>query len=99
MLDNNVVLEINKNVLKRFEPNLNDGTVFLFDIKNEKFWTGNAAVDCLLRLIDGETNLAQIYDALLEVFEGYSVEEVMASYDSVISGLLEKGFLVIKNEA
>ena len=60
MLDNNVVLEINKNVLKRFEPNLNDGTVFLFDIKNEKFWTGNAAVDCLLRLIDGETNLAQI---------------------------------------
>lgn len=99
MLDNSVVLEINKNVLKRFEPNLNDGTVFLFDMKNEKFWTGNAAVDCLLRLIDGESDLAQIYSALMEMFEGYTVEEVIESYDSVISSLVEKGFLVIKNEA
>ena len=99
MLNKNTILEINKNVLKRFEPNLNDGTVFLFDMKNEKIWSGNYAVDCFLRLVNGENTLNDIYNQLLQLFEDYTVEEVISSYELVITGLIEKGFLVIKNEA
>lgn len=99
MLNKNTILEINRNVLKRFEPNLNDGTVFLFDMKNEKFWTGNSAVDCFLRFVNGENTLDDIYNQLLQLFEDYTAEEVISSYELVITGLIEKGFLVIKNEA
>lgn len=99
MLNKNTILEINRNVLKRFEPNLNDGTVFLFDMKNEKFWTGNSAVDCFLRFVNGKNTLDDIYNQLLQLFEDYTAEEVISSYELVINGLIEKGFLVIKNEA
>lgn len=99
MLNKNTILEINRNVLKRFEPNLNDGTVFLFDMKNEKFWTGNSAVDCFLRFVNGKNTLDDIYNQLLQLFEDYTAEEVISSYELVITGLIEKGFLVIKNEA
>lgn len=98
MIAKNIVLEINKNVLKRFEPNLNDGTVFLFDMKNEQIWTGNASVDYFLRFINGENSLEKIYNELFQLFEDYTKEEIISSYDLVITSLIKKGFLVIKND-
>lgn len=97
MLDKNLVLTLNKNVLKRFEPNLDEGTVFLFNIENETYWSGNAAVDCFIRLLDGESTLQNIYDNLLEIFEGYSQDEIINSYDNIIETLINQDFLVIKN--
>ena len=99
MLNNKLILELNKNVLKRFEPNLDSGTVFLFNMANETSWSGNAAVDCFLRLLDGKNNLEQIYKYLLEIFEGFSEKQIIDSYDEIIKTLIEKGFLVIKNES
>lgn len=93
----NLVLKLNNNVLKRYEHNLNDGTVFLFDIAREEVWMGNAAADCLLRLIDGETPLKDIYDYLFPLFEGFSVEELKESFDGIVKNLVEKGFLMVEN--
>ena len=95
----NTVLALNKNVLKRFEPNLNNGTVFLFDMEKETFWSGNASVDYLIRLINGENALEKIYEELFNIFEDYTQEEIEISYNDIIKSLIEKGFLVIINDA
>ena len=97
MLNKNTILELNRSVLKRFEPNLGDGTVFLFNVENETFWSGNVAVDCFLRFIDGKLTLGEIYSSLLEIFEDYSEEEVIQSYNEIINELIKKEFLVVIN--
>lgn len=97
MLKKDIILTLNKSVLKRFEPNLEDGTVFLFNVENETFWSGNIAVDCFLRLIDGQSSLNEIYNNLLEIFEDYTEEEIINSYDSIVKTLIDKEFLVVKN--
>ena len=98
MFKNDTILVLNKNVLKRFEPNLEDGTLFLFNVQTEKYWSGNAAVDCLIRMLDGQNTLQTIYDYLFEIFENYTKEEICESFDNIIKILLEEGFLVIKND-
>ena len=98
MLKNDDILILNKNVLKRFEPNLEDGTLFLFNVQTETYWSGNAAVDCLIRLLDGQNTLQTVYDNLVEIFENYSKEEIVESFNNIIEILLDKGFLVIKND-
>lgn len=94
---NNWILMLNKNVLKRYEHNLNDGTVFLFDIEREEVWMGNSAADCLLRLIDGEVSLEEIYAYLFPLFEDFSNEELKESFDGIVKSLVDKGFLMVKN--
>lgn len=93
----NRILKINKNVLKRYEHNLNDGTVFLFDIEREDVWMGNSAADCLLRLVDGETSLGEIYAYLFPLFEGFSSEELKKSFDDIVKNLVNRGFLMVIN--
>lgn len=92
-----LILKLNKNVLKRYEHNLNEGTVFLFDIVREEVWMGNAAADCLLRLIDGKTPLKDIYDYLFPLFEGFSQKELRESFDGIVQNLISKGFLMVEN--
>ena len=93
----NLILQINKNILKRYEPNLNEGTVFLFNIESEEVWMGNAAADCILRLIDGTLTLQEIYDMLFPLFEDFSEEELTTSFNGIIQNLLDKGFLMVLN--
>lgn len=99
MFKDTLVLNLNKNVLKRFEPNLNGGTVFLFDMERETFWSGNISVDYLIRLINGKKRLGEIYEELFNIFEDYTQEELINSYNSIIKSLIEKGFLEIINHA
>lgn len=94
---NNLILKLNKNVLKRYEHNLNDGTVFLFDMETENVWMGNGAADCLLRLIDGNTTLGNIYKTLFPLFEDFSEEELKKSFDSIVKSLIDKKFLMVEN--
>ena len=88
-----IILKFNKNVLKRYEHNLNNGTVFLFNVETEEIWTGNGAADCLLRLIDGKQTLEEIYAYLFPLFDGFDKNELKESFDNIVKSLLSKGFL------
>ncbi len=92
-----MILKLNKNVLKRYEHNLNGGTVFLFNMKTEESWVGNSAADCLLRLIDGEHTLEEIYEYLFPLFENFNENELREAFDKIVKSLLEKGFTEEKN--
>ena len=98
MIDNNTVLKLGKYVLKRMEHNLNQGTIILFDTNSFDIWFGNASVNDLLKLIDGNTPLTKIYETIFPIYEDYAKEEVVESFNLIIEELLEKNFLEIKHD-
>lgn len=93
MLNKNSVIKLNKNVLKRFEHNVQDGVLFLFDAKTEEIWLGNSSSNDLIRLLDGKRTLKEVYTQLQKDFEGYGYDELKNSFDSIIKDLLDKKFV------
>lgn len=95
MLDENWILKLNKDILKRYEHNLEGGILFLYNVKTDVIWKGNASSNDLIELIDGKKNLNEIYSQLETIFEGYSHNELKESFDSIIDDLLSKNFLEV----
>lgn len=93
MLNENTIVKLNKNVLKRFEHNLRGGTLFLFDVNTNAVWMGNESSNALIKLIDGKKNLKEVYTELMPLFEGYQYSELKESLDSLINGLIDRNFL------
>ena len=93
MLKDNTRLKLNKNLLKRFEENLDNGVLFLFNVETNDLWTGNESAFDIIKLIDGKKTLKKIYSELLPLFEGHSYEELKQSCDTVISDLRNDGFV------
>ena len=96
MLNKNTVLKLGKYVLKRLEHNLNKGTIILFDTNSFNIWYGNESVNDILKLIDGTTTLETLYNTILPLYNGYSSEDVIESFNSILEELIEKKFLEIK---
>jgi hypothetical protein len=98
VLNSGTILQLNDNVLKRFEHNLNDGVIFLFDVKTKNLWTGNVSANELIKQIDGTKTIDTIYTSLEATFTEFTHKEIIDSFDSIISNLLEEQFIkVIKN--
>lgn len=93
MIDENTIVKLNKNILKRFEHNLNGGTLFLFDTVTDEVWMGNESSRDLIKLIDGKKRLKEIYTQLAPFFEGYKYNELKESFDAFICSLIDKKFL------
>lgn len=93
MLNETSIVKLTKNILKRYEHNVRDGVLFLFNIETEALWTGNSSSNDLVKLIDGNRTLKDIYLALKQSFEGYEYEELRENFDEVINDLLNKNFL------
>lgn len=93
MLNENSIVKLTKNILKRYEHNAKDGVLFLFDVETNTLWTGNSSTNDLVKLIDGNKTLKDIYLELQESFEGYEYRELKEGFDEIISDLLSKNFL------
>lgn len=93
MLNDDTVLSLTKNILKRFEHNIEEGTLFLHDVQTKETWVGNASSNDLIRLFDGKRNLKEIYETLRPLFEDYEYETFKESFDSLILDLIDKKFL------
>ena len=93
MLSDNTVLSLTKYILKRFEHNIEDGTLFLHDVKTRETWVGNNASNDLIRLVNGKRTLKEIYNKLYPLFEDYNYEAFKSSFDSIILDLIDKNFL------
>jgi hypothetical protein len=89
-----MIVKLNENVLKRYEHNLNNGVLFLYNIESEIFWLGNESSYFLVRLLNGHKKLEEIYSELLPLFEGYNPNDIIQSFDNLIDELLEKKFVV-----
>lgn len=93
MLNENFVVKLTENILKRYEPSIEDGITLLFDVKTEKLWVGNSSSNDLIKLIDGKRNIKEIYMSLQPMFNGYSYDELKHSFDDIILDLINKKFL------
>jgi len=95
-MDENLILKLSPYILKRFEENLGEGGVmFLYNINNNEPWTGNYSSYCLIKLINGQRTLNEIYNELLPLFEGYEYEDLKQSFDSLLSNLIDRSFLEV----
>ena len=95
MLSKNCILKLNKYILKRFEHNLNCGTIILFDTNSFDVWFGNEAANDLIKNIDGKTSLNEIYTKIMPLYKEFSELEVIESFNSITEELLNKKFLEI----
>jgi len=94
-IDETTVLKFNKNILKRYEHNYKNGTMILYDIDREEAWFGNSSARELINLIDGKTNLEDIYAELFPFYKAENIEMVIESFNSVIEDLYSKKFIEI----
>lgn len=95
MLDENSIIKLSQNILKRYEHNIDDGVLFLYDVKTDDIWIGNSSSNDLVRLIDGSTSLRDIYLKLMPLFEGYKYSEIQESFNVIITELIDKKFIEI----
>lgn len=94
-MDETSILRIAPYILKRFEQNLDDGVLFLYNVNTNDNWTGNASSFYLINLIDSKRTLKEIYTKLVPLFENYNYEEIKQSFDDLLIGLIKKGFLEV----
>lgn len=97
MLKDNCVIKIDRNVLKRYENNINEGTLFLFNLKTDEVWLGNSSSNDLINLFDGETSLKDVYNEIQKDFSDYTFEELKKYFDDLIEDLLKRNFLEYVN--
>lgn len=95
MLQESSVLSLTKYILKRYEHNIEDGKLFLHDVKTRETWVGNASSNDLIRLVDGKRTLKEIYKTLWPMFQDYEYELFKNSFDSLIEDLIAKKFLKV----
>lgn len=55
-------------VIWRYEPSIDEGTVFIYHIDDRKIYEGNEAVLIVLELINGINNLEQITQSVAEKY-------------------------------
>ena len=87
------ILKLAPYVLKRFEQNIDDGLLFLYNVNTNETWTGNYSSFYLIKLINGQKKLNEIYNELVPFYEGYTYDEVKQSFDSLLSDLVNRNFL------
>lgn len=93
-IDGTTILKLNMNILKRYEHNLKDGTMILYDLNRDEIWFGNASSIDLINLIDGKTSINNIYTDLLPLYADFDISDVMESFNSTIMDLYNKKFIV-----
>lgn len=95
MINENAILKLSKDVFKRYENNIDDGKLFLYNFVDDKSWVGNNSSNDLLIRIDGKTSLKEVYSSLLPLFDGHEFDDVISAFNSVVNNLIENGFLEV----
>ncbi|MDD5456208.1 MAG: radical SAM protein [Candidatus Margulisbacteria bacterium] len=93
MHNENFILKLNKNTIKRFEYNSDGGLLFLFNAITRRNWTGNDSSYEILKLIDGKRTLAEIYTELGKIFNNLSSGEVIESTNSILTKWIHEKFI------
>lgn len=88
-------IKIISSVLKRFEADVNGGTVFLYDVNSEEFWSGNVAAYWIITLIDGKNTVGDIYSIASSYYSNLDINDVIKSIDILFCELISKNFVKV----
>jgi len=91
------ILELEENVLKRFEINVNGGTLFLYNVVTNEFWYGNKSALRVLDMLDGKIAVEHIYYKYHKFYPNINFDDIKSSIGSLLDELLQKKFLKITN--
>jgi hypothetical protein len=83
------VLAVSEETLARYEPELDGGTLFLFNITTGKIFTGNPSVNQVYSLVDGKRSFDQIVAAVAAQLQGTDVAAVRQPAQQVLGHLLD----------
>lgn len=97
-MDESTILKLAPHILKRFEQNLDDGVLFLYNVNTNEFWSGNNSSFYVIRLLNGERTLKEVYNELLPLFADYDYKDIKESFDSLLSNLVKKKFVEVVSE-
>lgn len=90
MNTNNSVFKLSNNVLKRYECDWNGGIYFLYNFLNDELWAGNSTSKLVIDLLDGETPVKIIEDAIQNILQIDDVNALKNSINVILSELIEK---------
>ncbi|AQW28463.1 MULTISPECIES: hypothetical protein [Clostridium] len=79
---------VSKNIYYRFESEINNGTLYIFDIIKQKIIKSNYFSYLIISNIDKNKSYSEIIAIISEVFKDYSKNE--------IEGLLNQGIEYLK---
>jgi hypothetical protein len=84
--------QFNKNVISRYESHIEDGMYFLFNVEQNKYWTGNTSSYVLLNNFRYKTSIEQVLENSIEYFEldKNSIENTLRQ---LVDDLVRKGFI------
>lgn len=89
---NNVVYKLSPSVLSRFESNINEGTVFLYNADYSFLWTGNFDSYLIIKLIDGKRRFKEIVRMLAKHCQA-DEKDIIPYTQNLIDVLKEKKFI------
>ena len=94
-LHNNDIIYLNPDVLIRFERNVQDGVLFLFNINTKEFWIGNESTFDLIKSIN-YTKIDDLYDYACNFYKDFDINTIKNSINVILLELISKKFLLIQ---
>ena len=92
-----LILKLNANVLVRFELNVNNGTLFLYNVQTQEFWFGNKPAFRILNMLNGKLSVEHICNEYHKIYPNISFINIKSSIVSLLDELLQKNFLEVVN--
>lgn len=92
-----LILKLDENVLVRFESNVKEGTLFLYNVQTSAFWFGNKSAFKILNMLNGEFSIEHICNEYHKIYPNINYTDIKSSIISLLGELLEKKFLKVIN--
>lgn len=93
-MNTNIKIKLSKNVLKRYEPNIDNGLFLLYNAKNKEFYESNPSFGMIINAIDGTFCIEEIINIVSKNNPQFSKQDIKTSLIELFNDLYEKGFIV-----
>ena len=87
-------MQLSKNVFVRYEPEMNSGTVYVFNKKEEKVFKSQGIVYEVLKNIEGN-EVDQICKIIHRHYSDYTFVEIEKTVLEIIEDMKKRGVIVI----
>jgi histidyl-tRNA synthetase len=84
---------INHDIYYRYEREINNGTLYIYNMKTQKIVKSNYITYRILQLLEEDKNGKEVIDDICKEYENYTKEEVMSYVEQIVSYLHD--FMVI----
>lgn len=91
---NTAKINLSKHVLKRYEPEINNGTYFFYNAKNQKFYTTDYQIGSIIDSLDGKISLKEISNIIHQNNIHLNKADLESFLNDLFNELYLEGFVV-----